>query len=283
MCDHLLIQKYFHSKITGINTKNLQLSTHIQMIDVIKDFNLNNDEGKDDPYLTHLKLLHLVGPFGPEVTSYIIKGATLIEDLCLGIDWMTPHFCSIQPNSEKDFIGIEYLKEMIKVNTLPNLHQLHLSGLDDVSRAYLDKDCLNFVLNTFGSTLKHFGNFFKWNLSTLDRWVTADRMTSQNCAIILEEHLKNIKDEKVDLQKKYVEDRKSYSCQDPNSLVFQQYNSIRIVYDSNGNVTDITATDDDLSDSEFSVDSLDEWMNQELMPDNAIFQGLYNFLNMEDD
>ena len=283
MYDYLLIQKYFHSKITGINTKNLHLSTHIQMIDVIKDFSLNNGEGKEDPDLTRLKLFHLVGPFGPEVTSYIIKGATLIEDLCLGIDWMTPHFCSIQPNSEKDFIGIEYLKEMIKVNTLPNLHQLHLSGLDDVSKAYLDKDCLNFVLNTFGSTLKHFGNFFKWNLSTLERWVTADRMTNQNCAIILEEHLKNIKDEKVDLQKKYVEDRKSYSCQDPNSLVFQQYNSVRIVYDSNGNVTDITDPDDDLSDSEFSVDSLDEWMNQELMPDNAIFQGLYNFLNMEDD
>ena len=30
-------------------------------------------------------------------------------------------------------------------------------------------------------------------------------MTNQNCAIILEEHLKNIKDEKVDLQKKYVD------------------------------------------------------------------------------
>ena len=84
MYDCLLIQKYFHSKITGINTKNLHLSTHIQMIDVIKDFNLNNGEGKDDPDLTHLKLFHLVGPFGPEVTSYIIKGATLIEDF---LEW----------------------------------------------------------------------------------------------------------------------------------------------------------------------------------------------------
>jgi hypothetical protein len=32
----------------------------LQTIDVIKDFNLENGDGKDDPELKHLELFHLV-------------------------------------------------------------------------------------------------------------------------------------------------------------------------------------------------------------------------------
>ena len=46
--------------ITGINTKHLANALQLQTIDVIKDFNLENGDGKDDPELKHLELFHLV-------------------------------------------------------------------------------------------------------------------------------------------------------------------------------------------------------------------------------
>merc|ERR1739848_619926 len=106
-------------------------SRGIEMIEVIKDFNLKYGEGKDDPELTNLKLLNLAGPFGPDITSYLIKGAKLIDNLGLAINWVDPHYCSVQPSSDKDYIGTEYLEELINVNPLPNLYQLHLSGSDE--------------------------------------------------------------------------------------------------------------------------------------------------------
>ena len=45
---------------TGINTKHLANALQLQTIDVIKDFNLENGDGKDDPELKHLELFHLV-------------------------------------------------------------------------------------------------------------------------------------------------------------------------------------------------------------------------------
>ena len=46
--------------IAGINTKHLANALQLQTIDVIKDFNLENGDGKDDPELKHLELFHLV-------------------------------------------------------------------------------------------------------------------------------------------------------------------------------------------------------------------------------
>jgi hypothetical protein len=61
----------------GITTRNL--ITSIQMIDIEKDFNIKNGEGKDDPLLSDLEYFHLSGPFGPEVVTYILKGKTGIR------------------------------------------------------------------------------------------------------------------------------------------------------------------------------------------------------------
>jgi len=44
----------------GVQTRNLQLA--IQMIDIEKDFNFGNGEGKKDPNLVHLQRFHLIGP-----------------------------------------------------------------------------------------------------------------------------------------------------------------------------------------------------------------------------
>jgi len=212
--------------IIGINTKHLANALQLQTIDVIKDFNLENGDGKDDPELKHLELFHLVGPFGPDVTSYMIKGANHIKNLALVINWMDPSYCSVQPSSDKDYIGTEYLKELLKVNLLDQITQLHLSGRDKKSRAKLDKECVGYVLTTFGATLKHLGNFYYWNLKN-ERWNLINEITAQNRSIVMEEHLKSGKGEKIDFHKKYVEDRLTFSCQDPNSLISEQYDDNR--------------------------------------------------------
>ena len=56
----LIMDFYFFFHITGINTKQLANALQLQTIDVIKDFNLENGDGKDDPELKHLELFHLV-------------------------------------------------------------------------------------------------------------------------------------------------------------------------------------------------------------------------------
>ena len=193
------------------------------MIEVIKDLNLENTEGNDDQGLANLELLLLAGPFGPEITSYLIKGAKFINNFGLSINWVDSVYCSLQPRSNKDYIGTEYLKELVKVNPLSNLYQLHLSGSNEESREKLDKHCVSIVYTLFCTSLKHLGNFFYWNLTNEEKRNMANALKANNCAIVLEEHLKNIKEEKLDVQKDYVDDRLTFSCQDPKSLISEQY------------------------------------------------------------
>merc|ERR1719369_2511937 len=199
-----------------------------------------------------------------------MKGASHIKDLGLAIDWMDPHHCSIQPSSDKDYIGTEYLKEIVKVNSLQNLSQLHLSGFNEKSRTKLDKDCVGYVLTMFGAKLKHLGNFYYWNLKADERWNLANGITTKNCAILFEEHLKSMKDIRVDFHKKYVEDWQTFSCHNPKSLIYQQYNSIRILYDFNDNIADITDTSDQISDSDIDLSfDLDSDDNEGILEENG--------------
>ena len=68
---------------------------------------------------------------------------------------------------------------------------------------------MGYVLTTFGATLKHLGNFYYWNLKN-ERWNLINEITAQNRSIVMEEHLKSGKGEKIDFHKKYVEDRLSF-------------------------------------------------------------------------
>ena len=126
----LLQNDCFFYEILGIAKEP---SKDAKIIEVIKDLNLENSEGNDDQGLANLELLHLAGPFGPEITSYLIKDAKFIDNLGLAINWIDSDYCSLQPRSNKDYIGKEYLKELVKVNPLSNLYQLHLSGYNEES------------------------------------------------------------------------------------------------------------------------------------------------------
>ena len=208
---------------TGITTKNL--ITSILLIDVLKDFNIGNGDGKDDPDLRHLEQFHLVGPFGPEVTAYMIKGAAQLKNLALMINWIDPNFCSVQPTSDKDYLGIEYLKELLKTNNLKAMSELHLSARDRRSRAKLDKQCADFVLTTFNAHLRHLGYLGHWNIGKTDRWQLIEEAVQQNRHIVFDETLKKTYSRSfLDFNQRYVENRSHFSCQNSQSLISSQYN-----------------------------------------------------------
>lgn len=80
----------------GINTRMTIHALHFHQIDIINDFNLGNGDGKVDPDLKHLELLHIHGPFGPEVTSYLIKGKLMNSSATVVVIFLfsrchTPH------------------------------------------------------------------------------------------------------------------------------------------------------------------------------------------------
>ncbi len=210
--------------VIGINTRMTIHTLHLHQIDIINDFNLGNGDGKEDPDLKNLELFHLHGPFGPEVTSYLLKGAEKLTNLALLIEWMDANFLSVQPN-DKDYLGVEYLKELLKVNSFSKISQLHLAGgTRRRYRAKLDKNCASFVLEKFGQSLLHLGSFDQWNILKTERSKLVDEFTAQNRRILLEEHLKPKGTiEKVDFSKKYVENRLGLSCQDPYSLLSTQF------------------------------------------------------------
>ena len=185
-----------------------------QTVDVIKDFNFGNSDVNSDPKLTHLKRFHLAGPFGPDVTCYMLDGATQIDDLGLAINWLEPNYCNVQPITDKDYIGIEYLEEIFKVNTLESLSQLHLVGWNTRSRSKLNKECVGYVLAVFWNVLKHLGNFFHWNLKYEEQFEIAEWMTAVDCSIKLEEHLFY----PYEVTETFFDDRLTFSCQHPESL-----------------------------------------------------------------
>ena len=82
------------------------MSHILNPIDVINDFNVGNGDSKSDPDLKHLEQLHLAGPFGAELTKYLIRGATNLKDLALLITWPSGANLSIQPANNRDYLGI---------------------------------------------------------------------------------------------------------------------------------------------------------------------------------
>ena len=220
-----------------------------QTVDVIKDFNFGNSDVNGNQKLTHLKLFHLAGPFGPDVTCYMLEGATQIDDLGLAINWLEPNYCNVQPITDKDYIGIEYLEEIFKVNTLESLSQLHLAGWNTRSRAKLNKECVGYVLAVFWNVLKHLGNFFHWNLKYEEQFEIAEWMTAVNCSIVLEEHLFYPYEVTGCLQETFIEDRLTFSCQHPESLFA-------------GNLTDLVS--EKLGSYDLSFESESELYEDEL-------------------
>ncbi len=63
----------------------------------------------------------------------------------------------------RDLVGKEYLDEIMSVNALSKLEEIHLMAQYRKGRHRLTKACADFVLDNF-KALRHLGNFQFWNM-----------------------------------------------------------------------------------------------------------------------
>ena len=74
-------------------------------------------------------------------------------------DWYEPGVCSVQPSSPKDYLGIDYFNELKTFNSMKSVTELHLASPTRKGRFRLDKNFATYILQNYGKTLKHLGNF----------------------------------------------------------------------------------------------------------------------------
>ena len=131
------------------------------------------------------------------------SGAEHLHDLALLITWPHGGIISVQPSNNKDYLGVEYLQELLKSNPLQNLTQLHLFTRDTRSKKFLDKNCAEFLLRHFVS-LKHFGTLKHWKLTRSERSEIVSQAVKQNRNITFDEDLKaNKNTENAEIRKRF--------------------------------------------------------------------------------
>ena len=119
------------------------------------------------------------------------------------ITWPHGGIISVQPSNNKDYLGVEYLQELLKSNPLQNLTQLHLFTRDTRSKKFLDKNCAEFLLRHFVS-LKHFGTLKHWKLTRSERSEIVSQAVKQNRNITFDEDLKaNKNTENAEIRKRF--------------------------------------------------------------------------------
>ncbi len=74
-----------------------------------------------------LEEFHLSGPFGSDFVKFLLHGADGLRSLSLAIEWPEPPFCDPQPQGARDFLGLEYMQEVLRLNSLPHLHEASLN------------------------------------------------------------------------------------------------------------------------------------------------------------
>lgn len=190
------------------------LITTVAQIEVEKDLNLEVYRDHKAA-LKHLESLHVSGPFGNDVVKYLLRGANDLQSLWLGIDWLDPAFCTAQPSGRTDMVGQEYLEEVLTINNLQKLSELHMSAKYRRGRHHLSKSCADFVMDKFGS-LRHLGNFRYWDMSRQEKQIVIQQARMANRNVVFDEDLQtnNLEAPMLSFARRYVEDRHLLSCAD---------------------------------------------------------------------
>ena len=122
------------------------------------DLHLENSRSPKGQF-SRLQELHLIGPFESAFVRFAVLGADRLRSLSLGIAW--PYTITTQ---QKNFLGLQFIKEVRTGNPLPLLEELHLfTGADDGRGHRLDPE-LAYYLATELRSLKHLGSFAFWSL-----------------------------------------------------------------------------------------------------------------------
>jgi len=136
---------------------NKRLSQYKQ-IRVEKDIDLRNLHYG----LFNLQELHLIGPLFSEYVRYVVCGATKLKCLTLGVEWPEETCCNVGPESRKDLLGKEYIDELLSVNPLEDVEELHLFAQYRRGSVRLTESFAIYLANQF-KNLKHLGSFHLWS------------------------------------------------------------------------------------------------------------------------
>ncbi len=253
-------------KLHCVSLKNLVLCiTNKNFVTAVSAIEIDKDLGSQElrrqrPGLGQLENFYLSGPFGNDIVKYALKGADKLARLNLNIDWIPVEFCSAQPASRDDILGQGYFNEILSVNKLEHLMELHLSSRYKRGRQFLIKPFADFILSRL-PRLRHFGNFRFWSLRRQERDEIINTARLQNRSIVFDEELTRVlntpsdQSPMPDFLTRYVEDRATFSCQGRHPM------SGKLTENPSGILDDIFQVlvgppDDFNSDSEDSDDSL---------------------------
>ena len=182
-------------------------------IHIERDTELSCQETISSRGMKKLTEVHLMGPFKSCLTRYLLDSSPNIETMTLSVDFPDPAFCNVVPDARKDYLGQEYMKEVMKGNNFSHIKELHLMTQYSRGKKNLDKDFALFVLKQFPS-LQHLGHFKLWSLNPKQKREIRSHLVSSKMSHITvdTDHKPRPSDNVGDLRNIYVEDRMEASC-----------------------------------------------------------------------
>ena len=151
------------------------------VLEVEKDDHLQKNSGN----LSKLREFHLMGPFPSCVTRYLLDTSPDLETLTLSVDWPESHTFNILPDRRVDFLGINYMKQVMQGNSLAKVKEVHLMVQNYRGRKNLTKDFAKFVLGHLPS-LRHMGGFKGWNMTNREKKEVRAFQVSENLNISID-------------------------------------------------------------------------------------------------
>lgn len=150
-------------------------------LEVEKDDHLQKNSGN----LSKLREFHLMGPFSSCVTRYLLDTSHDLESLTLSVDWPESHNFNLIPDRRLDFLGINYMNQVMQGNSLSKVKEVHLMVQHYRGMRHLNKDFAKFVMKKLPS-LQHMGNFKGWNMNNRQKREIRSFQVSENLNISID-------------------------------------------------------------------------------------------------
>ena len=151
------------------------------VLEIEKDDHLQKNSGN----LSKLREFHLMGPFPSSVSRYLLDTSPDLETLTLSVDWPESNSFNILPDKRVDFLGINYMKQVMQGNSLSKVKEVHLLVQHYRGRKNLNKDFAKFVMGNLPS-LQHMGGFKGWNMSSRQKKEVRAFQVSENLNISID-------------------------------------------------------------------------------------------------
>jgi len=162
--------------------------------------------------LVKLRELHMMGPFGSQLLRFLISGSHNLVSLTLAIEWPDPAFCNVVPTGRRDFLGKEYLQEVMQGNSLNSIQELHFMAQYARGRKYLNKDFAMYLIKNF-LTMKHLGTIRLWNMTAGERREVRKFVRSNNMDITIDPDSEPRPSENSgDFRNMFVSNRSRHAC-----------------------------------------------------------------------